>query len=137
MGRRIVWVPPKNLWYVIYAMHFCQLMRTDQHSLQVVCVVDCPTPAHIPSLISSPTWEPYYSKEAGEEVPHNVNVVYHLIGTGVVEDELYKAWMARFGPNVHVCSRDLSFSKRIRILRIYCPLLSSIWWRIASTVRTI
>ena len=97
--------------------------------LQVVCVIDCPTIGHIENLVNSPAWKDYHST-ISEDMPHNLHVMYHLAGDGVLEDEQYKMWMKKFGSHVHVCMLILDIQlvsptdgcyQHLVANRKYCP----------------
>lgn len=69
-------------------------------------ILDIPSPAHIPALVSAFTDSLFYAKfrshrdEDREEFA--VNVVYHLCGEGVLEDDRYKEFMRGFSSHTHV-----------------------------------
>jgi ribonuclease Z len=72
-----------------------------------VLVLDTPTLAHIPGLVSgfadSEPFARYLWKYTEGSKEHMVRAVFHLCGENVLEDERYKAFMNGFGPEVHVC----------------------------------
>ncbi|KAF5351284.1 hypothetical protein D9758_007983 [Tetrapyrgos nigripes] len=87
----------------------------------VVIIADVPTPGHIPSLVSSFSGSPFYSKfrsNRPEDLQdHVVRVIYHICGEGVLEDERYLDFMRGFGPQVHhvvaskeYCSNPVTFT---------------------------
>ncbi|KIJ09075.1 hypothetical protein PAXINDRAFT_172647 [Paxillus involutus ATCC 200175] len=71
----------------------------------VVLVLDTPTLAHIPGLVSgfadSEPFARYLWKYTEGSKEHMVRAVFHLCGENVLEDERYKAFMNGFGPEVH------------------------------------
>ncbi|KAI0635238.1 beta-lactamase-like protein [Trametes polyzona] len=72
---------------------------------QSVLVLDVPSPEYIPSLMTSFTESPYFSKyrsrEEGVREEHPVHAVFHLCGDGVLEDERYKEFMDGFSDKTH------------------------------------
>lgn len=56
-------------------------------------ILDVPTPNHIESLVSAFS-TPAYSPFREDQVVH---VIYHLLGSNVLEDERYKSFMDGFG----------------------------------------
>ncbi|KAI0674372.1 hypothetical protein C8Q78DRAFT_967526 [Trametes maxima] len=72
---------------------------------QSVLIVDVPTPAHIPSLLSAFTETPFYSqyrsKVEAVRKEHPVHAVFHLCGEGVLEDERYTEFMNGFSDHTH------------------------------------
>ncbi|KAH0834911.1 beta-lactamase-like protein [Lanmaoa asiatica] len=71
----------------------------------VVLLLDTPTLAHIPALLSSFVdsghFARYLWKHAEESKLHKVQAVFHFCGDGVLEDERYKTFMDDFGPEAH------------------------------------
>lgn len=60
---------------------------------KVVMILDVPTPDHIESLVSAfstPAYSPFRKD-------YFVHVIYHLLGSNVLEDERYKSFMDSFG----------------------------------------
>ncbi|CDO70624.1 hypothetical protein BN946_scf184748.g22 [Trametes cinnabarina] len=72
---------------------------------QSVLILDVPTPAHIPSLMTSFTESPFFSqfrsKTEASRKEHPVHAVFHLCGDGVLEDERYKEFMNGFSDETH------------------------------------
>lgn len=65
---------------------------------KVVIILDVPTPDHIESLVSSfstPAYSPFRVKMPAQK-DYVVHVIYHLLGSGVLEDERYKSFMNGF-----------------------------------------
>ncbi|CAO3589347.1 unnamed protein product [Absidia cylindrospora] len=58
----------------------------------IFMVVDCPEPAYIDGLITSPKFLPYQSETAAPKV------IIHLIGDKVLDDPKYRQWMNKFSP---------------------------------------
>ncbi|KAI8986907.1 beta-lactamase-like protein [Trametes punicea] len=76
---------------------------------QSVLIVDVPTPAHVPSLmtsfIESPFLAKYRTKSMAINKEHPVHAIFHLCGDGVLEDERYKEFMNGFSEQTqHVIS---------------------------------
>ncbi|KAF9239242.1 hypothetical protein BU15DRAFT_88045 [Melanogaster broomeanus] len=71
----------------------------------VVLLLDTPTLAHIPGLLSgfadSAPFARYLWKYAEGSKEHVVRAIFHLCGEDVLEDEHYKSFMNDFGPEVH------------------------------------
>lgn len=63
-------------------------------------VVHCPTADYIDSLVQAPLWERLFGSDGDAVRP--VHVMWHK--AGVWEDERYRSWMAKFGPDVVVRS---------------------------------
>lgn len=77
-------------------------------------ILDIPSKAHIPSLLSAFDNSPFYAKFRST-LPEDlrtyvVRSVFHICGDGVLEDERYIAFMNGFAPSVHhvVASREHS-----------------------------
>lgn len=85
-------------------MHLSHRLITLWTQIQVTLVIDCPTPAHIPSLVSNSIWKPY---QAAKDGIWPVYVVWHRWGT-FPESPEYQAWMASFGPDAQHLSGDAS-----------------------------
>ncbi|KAJ1888591.1 hypothetical protein LPJ66_008496, partial [Kickxella alabastrina] len=68
----------------------------------IFIIIDCPTPAYINSLVTSPRFFPYLnaSDDTHAETRERLLLVVHSLGSGVAQDERYKAWVKRFP--VHV-----------------------------------
>ena len=81
---------------------------------QVMIVLDIPTVAHIPAVVSAFTESDFYAKfrsrKAEDRIEFLTNVVYHLCGPNVIEDPRYQAFMRGFNSNVHVRSLPPLFS---------------------------
>ncbi|KAF8956934.1 hypothetical protein BDZ97DRAFT_1848960 [Flammula alnicola] len=81
-----------------------------------IVILDVPSTAHIPSLVSSFRDSEFYRKcwsedrtsVASTEPEFVIRTVYHTCGDGVLEDERYKTFMNGFGPEVHhvISSRE-------------------------------
>ncbi|KAF4591050.1 hypothetical protein EYR40_009650 [Pleurotus pulmonarius] len=86
----------------------------ESESPGVLIILDVPSPAYIPSLISSFTTSSTFAKfrshlpEDAKE--YNVRTVFHLCGRGVLEDTRYIEFMNGFSPDVHhvVSSKDFT-----------------------------
>lgn len=70
----------------------------------VVIIADCPTPAHLPALLSSSAWEPFQHHSCSSEAAasksskhEKVNCIVHLAPHQVVQMPQYQQWMAAFG----------------------------------------
>ena len=77
-------------------------------SRQVMIILDIPTVAHIPAVVSAFTESDFYAKFRSRKTEDRIelltNVVYHLCGPNVIEDPRYQAFMRGFNSNVHVRS---------------------------------
>ncbi|KAF8166655.1 hypothetical protein K438DRAFT_1857115 [Mycena galopus ATCC 62051] len=75
-------------------------------------VLDVPSPAYIPSLVSSFEESPFYAKfrstRPEDLAEFVVRPVFHLCGDGVLEDERYILFMNGFPPTAHhiISSRE-------------------------------
>ncbi|KAI6104184.1 hypothetical protein F5141DRAFT_1189708 [Pisolithus sp. B1] len=68
----------------------------------IVLLLDTPTLAHIPDLLAGfADGGPFAKYRQPESKDHDVRVIHHLCGDGVLEDERYRALMNEFGPDVH------------------------------------
>ncbi|KAI6012153.1 hypothetical protein BKA83DRAFT_4370844 [Pisolithus microcarpus] len=68
----------------------------------IVLLLDIPTLAHIPSLLAGfADGGPFAKYRQLNSKDHDVRVIHHLCGDGVLEDERYRALMNEFGPDVH------------------------------------
>ncbi|KIJ61498.1 hypothetical protein HYDPIDRAFT_31363 [Hydnomerulius pinastri MD-312] len=71
----------------------------------VVLLLDAPTVAHIPGLLSgiadSGPFAKYRWKNSEGSKDHVVRAIFHLCGEDVLEDVRYKSFMNEFGPDVH------------------------------------
>ncbi|KAJ3215714.1 Zinc phosphodiesterase ELAC protein 2 [Dinochytrium kinnereticum] len=56
----------------------------------VFCIIDCPSPAYISSIVSAPKLHPTF-------LMPNLKSIVHILGQGVLEHPDYKAWMNSFG----------------------------------------
>jgi ribonuclease Z len=66
---------------------------------KVVIILDVPTPDHIESLVSAfstPAYSPFRVKMPTHRKDYVVHVIYHLLGSNVLEDERYKSFMNGF-----------------------------------------
>ena len=66
---------------------------------KVVMILDVPTPDHIESLVSAfstPAYSPFRVKIPAHRKDYVVHVIYHLLGSNVLEDERYKSFMNGF-----------------------------------------
>jgi ribonuclease Z len=66
---------------------------------KVVIILDVPTPDHIESLVSAfstPAYSPFRVKTPTHRKDYVVHVIYHLLGSNVLEDERYKSFMNGF-----------------------------------------
>jgi ribonuclease Z len=66
---------------------------------KVVIILDVPTPDHIESLVSAfstPAYSPFRVKMPAHRKDYVVHVIYHLLGSNVLEDERYKSFMNGF-----------------------------------------
>lgn len=75
-------------------------------------VLDIPSPAHIPSLISAFETSPFYSRFRSNKPEdledYAVRSVFHICGDDVLEDARYIAFMNGFVSGAHV--RPLIFA---------------------------
>ncbi|KAH9941310.1 uncharacterized protein BXZ73DRAFT_42209 [Epithele typhae] len=76
---------------------------------RTVLILDVPTPAHIPALMTAFTDSPFYAKFRTKDpkvvAEWPVPAVYHLCGEDVLEHDLYKDFMNGFGDETqHVIS---------------------------------
>ena len=79
--------------------------------VKVVMILDVPTPDHIESLASSfatPAYSNFRVKHPDSRKDYVVHVIYHLLGSGVLEDERYKSFMGGFSDDTQhiICSSD-------------------------------
>lgn len=92
---------------------FC-LQGTHLHILQVVVILDIPTVAHIPAVVSAFANSDFYAKfrsrKSEDRTEYLTNVVHHLCGPGVIEDSRYQAFMRGFNSQVNVCSLHIFFA---------------------------
>lgn len=69
-------------------------------------MLDVPSPAHIPSLVSNFSSSTFYSKFCdglpATKSEYLVRTVFHTCGKGVLEDARYIEFMGQFGPDVQV-----------------------------------
>ncbi|KAJ3097108.1 Zinc phosphodiesterase ELAC protein 2 [Phlyctochytrium bullatum] len=67
----------------------------------VFCVIDCPSPSYVPSIVSAP-------KLKASSLDKNLKSIVHILGTGVLDHPDYKAWMGSFGADTQhiVASAD-------------------------------
>lgn len=74
----------------------------------MVIILDIPTVAHIPAVVSVFTESDFYAKFRSRKTEDRIelltNVVYHLCGPNVIEDPRYQAFMRGFNSNVYVRS---------------------------------
>ena len=74
-------------------------------------VLDIPTKAHIPSLLSAFDTSPFYaqfrSTRPEDLAAYVVRSVFHICGDGVLEDDRYIAFMNGFAPSAHVSINDV------------------------------
>lgn len=66
---------------------------------KVIIILDVPTPDHIESLasaFSTPAYSPFRVKMPAHRKDYVVHVIYHLLGSDVLEDERYKSFMNGF-----------------------------------------
>jgi ribonuclease Z len=66
---------------------------------KVVIILDVPTPDHIESLVSAfstPAYSPFRVKTPAHRKDYVIHVIYHLLGSNVLEDERYKSFMNGF-----------------------------------------
>ncbi|KAH9852566.1 hypothetical protein C2E23DRAFT_826150 [Lenzites betulinus] len=72
---------------------------------QSVLILDVPSPAYIPSLVTSFTESPFFAKyrsrKESERKEHPIHAVFHLCGEGVLEDPRYKTFMNGFFDETH------------------------------------
>ncbi|KAF9487434.1 hypothetical protein BDN71DRAFT_1458518 [Pleurotus eryngii] len=86
----------------------------ESESPGVLIILDVPTPAYIPSLISSfttsSTFAKFRSHQPEDAKEYNVRTVFHLCGKGVLEDTRYIEFMNGFSPGVYhvVSSKDFA-----------------------------
>lgn len=75
---------------------------------KVVIILDVPTSNHVESLVSafaSPAYSPFRVKRPASQKDYVVHVVYHLLGSDVLEDERYKSFMDGFSDDTqHIIS---------------------------------
>ena len=79
--------------------------------IKVVMILDVPTPDHIESLVSAfatPAYSNFRVKHPDSRKDYSVHVIYHLLGSGVLEDERYKSFMDGFSDGTQhlICSPD-------------------------------
>ena len=79
--------------------------------VKVVMILDVPTPDHIESLVSAftaPAYSNFRVKHPDSRKDFTVHVIYHLLGSGVLEDERYKSFMGGFSDDTQhiICSPD-------------------------------
>jgi hypothetical protein len=90
-------------------------------------VLDIPSKAHIPSLLSAFDNSPFYAmfRSTRPEDLKNfvVRSVFHLCGDGVLEDERYAAFMNGFAPTADVRYSQCPLCKRSGLL-IFNSILS-------------
>lgn len=66
---------------------------------KAVIILDVPTPDHIESLVSAfatPAYSPFRVKTRAYRRDYAVQVIYHLLGPNVLEDERYRNFMSGF-----------------------------------------
>jgi ribonuclease Z len=66
---------------------------------KAVIILDVPTPDHIESLVSAfatPAYSPFRVEKPAHRKDYVVHVIYHLLGSNVLEDERYKSFMSGF-----------------------------------------
>ncbi|TPX63921.1 hypothetical protein SpCBS45565_g06248 [Spizellomyces sp. 'palustris'] len=59
----------------------------------IIVIIDCPSPAYINALVTSPEFVPFHDKTNG----NHVRCIVHIIGDGVLQDPRYVEWMNKFG----------------------------------------
>ena len=79
--------------------------------VKVVMIFDVPAPDHIESLISAfaaPAYSNFRVKHPDSRKDYAVHAIYHLLGSGVLEDERYKSFMGGFSDDTQhiICSPD-------------------------------
>ena len=79
--------------------------------VKVVMILDVPTPDHIESLVSAftaPAYSNFRVKHPDSRKDFTVHVIYHLLGSGILEDERYKSFMGGFSDDTQhiICSPD-------------------------------
>ncbi len=79
--------------------------------IKVVMIFDVPTPDHIESLVSAfstPAYSNFKVKNPDSRKDYAVHVIYHLLGSGVLEDDRYKSFMNGFSDDTQhlICSPD-------------------------------
>jgi ribonuclease Z len=79
--------------------------------VKVVMILDVPTPDHIESLASAfaaPAYSNFRVKHPDSRKDYAVHVIYHLLGSGVLEDERYMSFMGGFSDDTQhiICSSD-------------------------------
>ncbi|KAI9511638.1 hypothetical protein F5148DRAFT_993525 [Russula earlei] len=75
----------------------------EHETTKAVIILDVPTPDHIDSLVSAfdtPAYSPFRMKTPASRKDYVVHVIYHLLGSNVLEDERYKAFMNGFSDDV-------------------------------------
>ncbi len=82
-----------------------------RNCVKVVMILDIPTPDHIESLVSAfaaPAYSNFRVKNPDSRKDYAVHVIYHLLGSGVLEDERYKSFMDGFSDDTQhlICSPD-------------------------------
>jgi ribonuclease Z len=78
---------------------FQRLVYCAKLVIKVVIILDVPTPDHIESLVSAfatPAYSPFRVKEPAHRKDYAVHVIYHLLGSNVLEDERYRTFMSGF-----------------------------------------
>lgn len=66
---------------------------------KAVIILDVPTPDHIESLVSAfatPAYSPFRVKNSAYRKDYTVQVIYHLLGSNVLEDDRYRTFMSGF-----------------------------------------
>jgi ribonuclease Z len=90
--------------------HFSALVTVLKLGFKAVIILDVPTPDHIESLVSAfatPAYSPFRVKNPTHK-DYAVHVIYHLLGSNVLEDERYKSFMSGFSDDTQhlICSPD-------------------------------
>lgn len=83
----------------------------EHETTKVVMILDVPTPDHIESLASAfaaPAYSNFRVKHPDSRKDYAVHVIYHLLGSGVLEDERYMSFMGGFSDDTQhiICSSD-------------------------------
>ncbi|KAH9990962.1 hypothetical protein BJV74DRAFT_920412 [Russula compacta] len=71
----------------------------EHETTKAVIILDVPTPDHIESLIATfttPAYSPFRVKKPASRKDCVVHVIYHLLGSNVLEDERYKSFINGF-----------------------------------------
>ncbi|KAJ1551715.1 hypothetical protein HK096_003572 [Nowakowskiella sp. JEL0078] len=74
------------------------ICREPGKSGSIFFVVDCPSVDYIENLVKDPSFDNYYDLPDRD----NVSIIIHFLGSGVVENPVYKDWMKKFALTQHI-----------------------------------